>query len=241
MRLIHIIDIMAGLTLMIYGFLVSAQPNSPPGAITILVLCGFLLTFTSGMGVLGFMTGWCKRCGLAISAYGGPIIAIVEVVFTICIAATKDSFFNYLRDNREALLMSEQTIRNLEKIIPVLFIIALLCSAVEVIRFSMLRTVRENMLRYDDQRQKAFASRRRSPRIGLEEPLLPELSETTGQKNNKNSTPSTKDGNESEGDLSLDLDPVDETISTEELWWTQAEREEEKTSADLKWAGDASV
>mmetsp|Transcript_14478 Transcript_14478/g.31402 ORF Transcript_14478/g.31402 Transcript_14478/m.31402 type:complete len:203 (-) Transcript_14478:151-759(-) len=179
-KTIHLIDAMIGLTFVVYGSLIMTNFENPAMEAVITSLTfGSTMLFTSIMGVIGFTTKVCLRCGLALSAYTAPFIAFFYMFVIILLISSPETFFDYLTEHKDVLYLNDAEILLLENMLPLFYIIMASLAAVEICRFMVLRKIRHTLLRYDaaterivSSRQGSNRSKNESNRTNLTEPLL---------------------------------------------------------------------
>lgn len=134
-KTIHLIDGAIGLTFIVYGSLIMTQFDDPAmeAAITSLTF-GCIMLFSSLMGVIGFSTKVCKRCGLLVSAYTAPLIVLFYFFVIISVLASPDTIFQYLIDHMSVIYMNAAQIQTLKNLLPLFYIIIASLALVEVMR-----------------------------------------------------------------------------------------------------------
>ena len=134
-KAIHWIDGLIGLAFVVYGTLVMVSFDEPAMEAVITSLTyGCTLLFTSIMGLVGFYTAVCNRCGLVISAYIAPLIALFYIVVIIAVAASPDTFFNYLDEHQDVLYLNDAQIKTLRDMLPFFYIVLACLTAIEICR-----------------------------------------------------------------------------------------------------------
>ena len=86
------------------------------------------------MGVVGFTTKLCWRCGLLFSAYTAPFIGFFYIFVIIAVLASPDVYFDYLTEHKDVLYLTDAEIATLRSLIPLFCIILACLAAVEITR-----------------------------------------------------------------------------------------------------------
>lgn len=147
---VHVVDVLIGLTCLVYGMLLATQFDEPAMAAVIATLTyGGILVVAALMGAFGFYSARCKRFGLAISAYTAPLIGMFYLVLLVLEfdKSTSDAIFAYLTDNADVMYLDDAVID--VTIMPFFYTVLASLTAIEVIRFLLLRNVHKELLRYD--------------------------------------------------------------------------------------------
>jgi len=149
-KTIHFIDAAIGVTFVVYGSLIMTQFDNPAmeAAITSLAF-GSIMLFTSAMGVIGFSTKLCNRCGLLVSAYMAPLVVCFYMFIIISLLAAPDAFFNYLTEHMSDMYLNAAQIQTMRNLLPLFYIIIASLAVVEIMRFFALRAIRDKLVRYD--------------------------------------------------------------------------------------------
>ncbi len=134
-KTIHLIDAAIGIAFVVYGSLIMTQFDNPAmeAAIVSLVF-GSIMVFTSVVGVIGFSTKLCKRCGLLLSAYTAPFIVCFYMFVIIALLASPDVYFDYLKENMSVMYLSASQIQTLRNLLPMFYIIIASLAGVEIMR-----------------------------------------------------------------------------------------------------------
>jgi hypothetical protein len=134
-KTIHLIDAAIGVTFVVYGSLIMTQFENPAMEAAIVSLTfGSIMVFTSIMGLIGFSTKLCNRCGLLLSAYTAPFIVCFYMFVIIALLASPDVYFDYLTDHMSVLYLSANQIQTLRNLLPLFYIIFASLAAVEIMR-----------------------------------------------------------------------------------------------------------
>lgn len=134
-KTIHLIDAAIGVTFVVYGSLIMTQFNNPAMEAAIFSLSfGSIMVFTSTMGLIGFSTKLCKRCGLLLSAYTAPFIVCFYMFIIIALLASPDVYFNYLKENMSVMYLSASQIQTLRNLLPLFYIIIASLAVIEIMR-----------------------------------------------------------------------------------------------------------
>lgn len=187
-KLVHVLDALIGLTFIIYGSLIMTQFKKPAmEAVVTTWTYGFIMLFTSIMGVIGFYSPRYKRVGLLISAYSAPIISFFYIFVMIAELGLSASIFDYLTENMGVLYLNEAEIATLKNVLPLFFVVLVSLTAIEICRFLLLSQLREGLVRFDSANSRTKSSKGKrsskkpaspegagSTRSGLTNPLLDE-------------------------------------------------------------------
>ena len=93
-KAILVIDAAIGRTFIVYGCLLYTKFDQPAmAAVVFCLVFGSIHLATSMMGIFSYMLKICSRCGLVVSAFAAPYVAIVYA--TIVIALLVDSFVTW--------------------------------------------------------------------------------------------------------------------------------------------------
>lgn len=134
-KTIHFIDAIIGIIFIVYGFLMLYNFDEPAMEAVITSLTfGWSMFVISVVGVIGFMTKVCSRCGMALSAYMAPFIAIFYVVVILVLLTKPEDYFDYLEDNADKMYLNDAEIATLRSLLPLLCIILGCLAAVEIAR-----------------------------------------------------------------------------------------------------------
>lgn len=134
-KTIHLIDAAVGLFFLVYGSLIMTQFDNPAiDAANTSLTFGSIMMFSSILGVIGFTTKLCKRCGLLMSAYTALLIVGFYAFVMISLLAMPDVIFDYLIEHQSVLYLNAAQIQTLRDILPLLYIIMATLSVIEVMR-----------------------------------------------------------------------------------------------------------
>jgi len=149
-KIVHLLDAAIGLTFLIYGCLINAEFANPAmDAVITTIAFGSTMLFTSIMGVIGFYSRMCSRCGLVLSGYTSPVIALFYLVFIVLLLASPETVFGYLDENKDVMYLNDAEILLLKQLVPFFCIVLASLAAIEIIRFIVLRDIRATLLRFD--------------------------------------------------------------------------------------------
>ena len=99
---LFIIDISFGITMIVYGSLISTQFDNPAMATVLFnLILGSIHLSTSVLGSISLFFRGCQRFGLIITAYVGPYVALVYFTIVIALLADSNGLLQYLDDNHE--------------------------------------------------------------------------------------------------------------------------------------------
>lgn len=123
-KTIHLVDAAIGLVFLVYGSLIMIQFDNPAtdAAITSLTF-GSILMCSSILGVIGFTTKLCNRCGLLLSAYTAPLIVFFYAFVMITVLAMPDVIFDYMTEHMSVLYLNAAQIQTLRNLLPLFYII----------------------------------------------------------------------------------------------------------------------
>ena len=134
-KTIHFIDAIIGIIFIVYGFLMLFNFDEPAMEAVITSLTfGWSMFVISVVGVIGFMTKVCSRCGMALSAYMAPFIAIFYVVIILVLLTKPEDYFDYLEDNADKMYLNDAEIATLRSLVPLFCIILGCLAGVEIAR-----------------------------------------------------------------------------------------------------------
>jgi len=160
-KIVHGLDLLIGLTFLVYGGLIFASFSDPAMEAVITSLTfGSVMVFTSILGGIGFISSKCKRCGLTLSAWTAPFIAFFYLFVIIAIIGDPDTYFNYLTEHQDVMYLNDAEILTMKNLAPLFCIILGSLAAVELCRFFVLRGVRRTLVRYDGASSRILASQR---------------------------------------------------------------------------------
>eukprot|EP00970_Alexandrium_tamarense_P000577 scaffold69_cov198-Alexandrium_tamarense.AAC.17 len=78
---LHVIDASMGIAMIVYGSLLCTQFDEPAmAAVLVCLLLGGIHVATSAFAIVSYATKRCSRCGLLVSAYTAPYIAMLFVL-----------------------------------------------------------------------------------------------------------------------------------------------------------------
>lgn len=134
-KAVHFVDAIIGLVFVVYGSLIYTQFDTPAMEAVITSLTfGSAMLFTSIMGLIGFYTKVCKRCGLVLSAYTAPFIAFFYFFVIIALLASPDVYFNYLTEHKDVLYLNDAEIASIRSLLPLFYIILASLAGIEIAR-----------------------------------------------------------------------------------------------------------
>jgi len=164
-KTIHFIDALIGSFFITYGFVIYYKfiDNNPAmeAVITSLVF-GWYLLLTSLLGIIGFTTRVCKRCGIAFSAYMAPFIALFYIFVIIALLSSPEKVFDYMTKHKDVLFLNDAEIETIRRLVPVWCIVLACLAAIELSRFVIMRKLRDKLLRYDAASGRIASSSERS-------------------------------------------------------------------------------
>lgn len=98
---LHPVDFCCGFAMVTYGALLVSRFADPAMAAALFCLIlGTVHLAASGLGMLSYFWGGCRRYGLKISGFVGPYVAFVYLTIVISWAADEGGFLEYLDENR---------------------------------------------------------------------------------------------------------------------------------------------
>jgi hypothetical protein len=128
---LHVMDVGLGVACIVYGGMVHV--------VSVMATCisyGLLLVLGSLAGAIGYCSGGrSKRSpGLTVSAMAGFIISLMNVAAFVAILVSWDPFIDFLKDNQEALLLTEDSIKKIQVLKIPLVIIFIVLACLEMYR-----------------------------------------------------------------------------------------------------------
>ena len=131
---LHIMDIGIGIACIVYGgmvHVVSVMATS--------ISYGLLLVLGSVAGAIGYISSGgsktsTRSLGLVISAIAGFLASLMDVAALVTIFLTWDSFIDFLKDNQEDLLLTEDSIETINGLEIPLAIIFFVLACLEIYR-----------------------------------------------------------------------------------------------------------
>ena len=117
-------DVGLGVACVVYGGMVHVGSVA-----AISISYGMLLILGAVAGAIGHFSGACNRTSLAVSAFAGLVTCLVNVGALIAILVLWNPFIDFLKDNEEPLLLTEDSIKTIQGLkIPLsAFVIVLAC------------------------------------------------------------------------------------------------------------------
>lgn len=161
---IHLVQFTIGVAALTYAIVISChKPDPQHGFATLFEVYGVLLIIASSFGALGIYKPNCKRITLLISMRLASVLAVLNGLIAVALWTEKASFLRYITEKQHSLFLSDQlldVITRHVKIIPMLLFVS---GVVEVMRFYMLKKIKENLRLYDnEQRNEMLRSHARS-------------------------------------------------------------------------------
>lgn len=243
-NLILFLDFFGGIALLIYAGYVEQQGLMQAAAI---LLAFGLLAFLSVMfGIGGLCTKMCSRCGLVLSASMAMVLGPLEIASGILIVAYNDDFIQYLRDNKDALRLSDGGIQSIKDHSQIIMIGLCVLGFLEISRFFMTTSLRKSLLDSDTLHShdpsdlsspllSASADRSRAITIPENEPadMGDEEMEKRWNRMLNDVDASTVHTKDSRSITSADdFAPVDEPLYTDPHWWAKSGKD---TENDMSW------
>lgn len=149
----HILDFCLGISLFVYGALVSVSSVTATA-----VVCGLFLVLGSVFGALGYFSEVAERRGLHASALAGAVLCLIDIGAFVSIFVSWSKFIDFLNEHAEDLLLTSDAVSTIDGL-KVLFAVIFICLAgLEVHRAIAVWSLRETMLQ-----QGGRATRRMSP------------------------------------------------------------------------------
>jgi hypothetical protein len=112
---LHVVDVCLGITLIVYGSLLTTQFANPAmAAVTFCLLLGSILFASSAAGIFSYVTPLCSRWGLVVSGLVAPYLSVVYISIFISLAMDTNGFLTYLEDHNDVMYLSENVRENLE-------------------------------------------------------------------------------------------------------------------------------
>ena len=139
---LHGIDIGLGIALVAYG----AMIGSVTSAMAICITYGLILALGAIAGTMGYYSGACnRRRGLQASAIAGFITCLIDIAAFIAILASWTSFIAFLKDNHEALMLTEDSVKTIEGLKILFAVIFILLAGLEVHRGLVMWGMKDTM------------------------------------------------------------------------------------------------
>jgi hypothetical protein len=134
-KALHVTDICLGMALIIYGSLLRTQFEQPAmAAVVFCLILGSIILVASAAGIFSYATPSCSRWGLLVSGLVAPYLAAVYVTLIIALAMNSSGFFMYLEDHHDVMYMGENVVENLNRLMPLLYTILGMLTALELTR-----------------------------------------------------------------------------------------------------------
>lgn len=169
----HFVDFVLGILSLTYGVVIYLSFENPATAVAIACITyGAVLVFTSCMGGIGFSYKCCKRCGLLWSIYAAPLIITYYFFLIIYFLADGEAIFSYLEENKDVMYLDDVKLAELRSMMPVVYSVLAGLTVAEMVRFCIVRDVRERLVRFDSASARISASQTESTRSNLTEPLI---------------------------------------------------------------------
>jgi len=151
--LLHVLDFCLGISLIVYGALVSVSPVTATA-----VAYGLFLVLGSVLGALGYFSDVAERKGLHASALTGGLLCLIDIAAFVSIFVSWPTFIAFLNEHAEDLLLTSDAVSTIDGL-KVLFAAIFICLAgLEVHRTITMWSLRETMLQRD-----GHGARRMSP------------------------------------------------------------------------------
>lgn len=126
---LHGTDFGLGLALVVYGAMVHV--TSVTAAAT---AYGLVLLLGAMSGAIGYYSGACNRRGLRASAVAGFLTCLLDIAAFIAVLASWDTFIQFLNDNHEALMLTEDSVKTIQGLKILFAIIFLVLAGLEMHR-----------------------------------------------------------------------------------------------------------
>jgi len=164
LNIIHFLQFSTGVAALSYAIAISChRPDPQHGIASLLELYALLLLAASVMGTVGIHRPNCKRVSLVISLRLAPFLVALICLVALILLFEKSSFLRYIAEKQHTLYLSDRSLLFLQHHLNVMSIILLACAVVEVIRYYMLKRLKENLRQYDaEQRTEMLRSHARS-------------------------------------------------------------------------------
>ncbi|KAL3791892.1 hypothetical protein HJC23_010752 [Cyclotella cryptica] len=174
----HFVDFVLGILSLTYGAVIYLGFENPATVVAVACMTyGSVLVLTSCMGVFGFSYKCCKRCGLLWSIYVAPLIITYYFFLIIYFLADGEAFFSYLEEYKEVMYLDDARLAEFTSMMPVVYSVLAGLAVAEMVRFCIVRDVRERLLRFDSASARIASSQTESTRSNLTEPLIGGFSE----------------------------------------------------------------
>lgn len=126
---LHTIDAGVGLACMVYGGMAHVVSVT-----AISVTYGLVLFIGCVAGVIGYYSEGCNKRGLTASAIAGLLTCLADIAAFVYVIVSWDSFITFLKDNKEALLLTDSSINTISSLKILFAVIFVVLSLLEGIR-----------------------------------------------------------------------------------------------------------
>lgn len=236
------LDLILGIAASVYGGLVSGAVIE---AATVLAY-GWVLILSSVVGLSAFASTCCERCGFCLSAFFALIIMVAEVGFGVAMMADTDGFIQFLRDNEDALYLTDETIDFVEDNIMLFCIIFWVLAFLEFCRYCTMCSLSKQSAMSEDMENDLQEPLMQKPtERGIQK--IPESGEFTSDaqtqqdrekhwsdmlNNPDDSSVAKSAASHTTHTSEEDFAPVDEPLYTDSNWWATSEKD---TENDMSW------
>lgn len=204
---LHVIDASMGIAMIVYGSLLCTQFDEPAmAAVLVCLLMGGIHVATSAFAIVSYATKRCSRCGLLVSAYTAPYIAMLHLTMIIALLFDSSGFFQYLNDHKEVMYLGENVVENMKRLMPLVYTVLSILTLLESLRLFVLKDVQKQLICRD-----------------TEENLIPTSGYNTVSSVNNTLTEALLEGNDTRSDA---VKTGDEGGSAREVastpdWWSK--------------------
>jgi hypothetical protein len=126
---------------MVYGGMVHVV-----NVTAIAVTYGLVLFIGSIAGAVGYYSEGCNKRGLTASAIAGLLVCLADIAAFVFVIVSWGSFTAFLKDNAEALLLTDSSINTISSLQILFAVIFIVLAGLEGARFMEMRRIRVRML-----------------------------------------------------------------------------------------------
>lgn len=154
---IHSLQFTISLLLIGYSIAIAHHPPDPQHALsTLLTLYSSLLLSSSILGTIGLAKNYCHRIMITLSAYIGILQILFMVIILIILIIQKDALYHYFKEKCKQLFMSEAMIEFWYNHVGLIYFGISILIFLDVVRFTFLRSLREDLLLYDEAKRLGY-------------------------------------------------------------------------------------
>ena len=126
---LHTIDACLGLACVVYGGMAHVV-----NVTAILIIYGLVLIIGAVAGGIGYYSGGCNKRGLTASSIAGLLICLADIAAFVFVIISWGSFITFLKENAEALLLTDASISTISSLRILFAIIFIVLAVLEVSR-----------------------------------------------------------------------------------------------------------